>query len=106
MEKEARGLASEERRNFRRAKAKPLFDDLESWLEAQLPKLSGKTALAGAIRHALTRLPKARPHLADGRLEIDNNAVELAAAGGLGPQELAIRRLRRRCFILLIPSCD
>lgn len=78
VEKEARGLAPEERRTFRQAKAKPVFDDLESWLEAQLPKLSGKTPLAGAIRYALTRLPKARPYLEDGRLEIDNNAVERA----------------------------
>jgi len=71
VEKQACGLAPGER-------AVPLFDDLETWLGAQLPKISGKTPLAGAIRYALNRLPKARPYLDDGRLEIDNNAVERA----------------------------
>ena len=78
VEKEARGLPPEDRRSLRRAMARPRFDDLESWLEAQLPKLSGKTPLAQAIRYALARLPKARPYLDDGTLEIDNNAVERA----------------------------
>jgi len=78
VEKEARGLASGERLVLRQAKAKTLFDDLEIWLAAQLPRISGKTPLAGAIRYAHARLPKARPYLDDGRLEIDNNAVERA----------------------------
>ena len=78
VEKEVRGLASGERLVLRQAKAKTLFDDLEIWLAAQLPRISGKTPLAGAIRYALARLPKARPYLDDGGLEIDNNAVERA----------------------------
>ena len=51
VEKEARGQSPEERGGLRQTKAKPIFDDLESWLQLQLPKISGKTSLAQAIRY-------------------------------------------------------
>ncbi|OSP48886.1 transposase, partial [Pseudoruegeria sp. SK021] len=57
VEKEARGKSPEERAALRLAKAKPAFDDLELWLQAQLRKISGKTKLAEAIRYALNRMP-------------------------------------------------
>lgn len=76
VEKEAKGKSPEDRVALRQEKAKPVFDELEAWLQAQLPKLSGKTKLAGAIRYALGRMPKARPYLSDGRLELDNNICE------------------------------
>ncbi|MCP4070162.1 MAG: IS66 family transposase, partial [Hyphomicrobiales bacterium] len=53
-------------------------DDLESWLHAQLPKISGQSPLARAIRYALTRMPKTRPYLDNGFLELDNNTCERA----------------------------
>jgi transposase len=65
-----------ERVALRQAKAKPIFDDLEDWLKSQLPKISGKTKLAEAIRYALGRMPKARACLEDGQLELDNNICE------------------------------
>ncbi len=55
-----------------------MFDDLEIWLGAQLPKISGKSELAKAIRYALTRMKKLRPYLDHGFLEIDNNSAERA----------------------------
>ena len=55
-----------------------MFDDLEIWLHAQLPKISGKSELAKAIRYALTRMKKLRPYLDHGFLEIDNNSAERA----------------------------
>ncbi|MEL7031355.1 MAG: IS66 family transposase [Pseudomonadota bacterium] len=78
IEKEARGLPPEERAAIRIDRAKPAFDELESWLAAQLPNISGKSPLARAIRYALGRLPKARPYLSNGHLEADNNAAERA----------------------------
>ena len=78
VEKEARGREPEERGRLRQARAKPLFDDLELWLGAQLPKISGKSELAKAIRYALTRMKKLRPYLDHGFLEIDNNSAERA----------------------------
>ncbi len=76
VEKEAKGKSPDDRVALRQEKAKPVFDELETWLQAQLPKLSGKTKLAGAIRYALGRMPKARAYLSDGRLELDNNICE------------------------------
>lgn len=78
VEQQARGKSPDERAVLRQTHAQPVFDDLETWLKAQLPKVSGKSPLAGAIRYALNRLPKARPYLDNGILELDNNAVERA----------------------------
>ncbi len=81
IEKEARGSPPDQRTAIRQAKARPVFDDLGNWLDAQLPSISGKTPLAGAIRYALTRLPRLRAYLQHGHLEIDNNAAERAIRG-------------------------
>ena len=78
VEKQARGQSQEARVALRQSKAKPTFDDLEIWLHAQLPKISGKSPLAKAIRYALNRLPKTRPYLDNGFLELDNNTAERA----------------------------
>src|SRR4051812_6702540 len=63
VEKEGRGRPPDERVRLRQARAKPIVDDLESWLQAQLPKISGKSELAKAIRYALARMRKLRPYL-------------------------------------------
>ena len=78
VEKEARGQPAERRAAMRRIRAAPRLDDLERWLHVQLPKISAKTPLAAAIRHALSRLKHLRPYLEHGFLEIDNNPVERA----------------------------
>ncbi|MGB0969020.1 MAG: IS66 family transposase [Halocynthiibacter sp.] len=74
----ARGKPQDERVAIRQEHAKPIFDEFEIWLKAQLPKISGKTPMAKAIRYALKRLPKARPYLDHGFLELDNNTAERA----------------------------
>ena len=76
IEKQARGSPPDRRVEIRQAKAKPIFNDLETWLQAQLPSISGKSPLAAAIRYALTRLPRLRPYLKHGVLELDNNTAE------------------------------
>lgn len=78
VEARARGLPPEERRDLRINEATGPFEDLIAWMTAQQSTLSGKTPLAGAIRYALTRLPKLRGYLENGHLEIDNNAAERA----------------------------
>ncbi len=78
VEKEARGKPPDERVRLRQDQARPIFDDLEAWLHAQLPKISGKSELAKAIRYSLTRMKKLRPYLDHGFLEADNNSAERA----------------------------
>ena len=76
VEKETRYKPAEDRAALRQEKAEPIFDDLEAWLTLQLPKISGKSTLAAAIRYALGRMPKARAYLENGQLELDNNICE------------------------------
>lgn len=78
VEKQARGKSPEERAALRQDKAKPVFEELEQWPHDQLPRISGKSPLAKAIRYALGRLPKARAYLDHGYRELDNNAAERA----------------------------
>ncbi len=78
IEKSVRGSPLDRRVEIRQAKAQPIFDDLETWLPEQLATISGKTPLAAAIRYALARMPRLRPYLAHGILELDNNPAERA----------------------------
>lgn len=81
VETRARGSPPDDRVRLRQADAAPILDDLEAWLRAQLGRISGKTPLAGAIPYALTRIPRLRPYLDDGRLELDNTTAERAMRG-------------------------
>ena len=78
VETQARFLPASERVALRQEHAKPIFDDLEVWLKEQLGMISSKTPLAKAIKYALARMPKARPYLDNGFLELDNNTAERA----------------------------
>ena len=76
IEKEIRGSPPDARRAARQVKSKPLFADLQAWLDRTLPSLPGRSGLALAVRYAITRLKRLEIYLEDGRLEIDNNAAE------------------------------
>lgn len=78
VEKQARGHHPSERVQLRQAHARSILDQLEAWLQAQLPRISGKSELAKAIRYALTRIKKLRPYLDHGHVEADNNCAERA----------------------------
>ncbi len=78
IEKEVRGQPPENHASIRRARAEPRLDELERWLQSQLPRISAKIPLAAVIRHALTRLKRLRPYIEHGFLEIDNNPAERA----------------------------
>jgi transposase len=68
VEKDGRGRPPDERVRLRQARAKPILDDLETWLHAQRPRISARSELAKAIRHGLARLGKLRPYLEHGCL--------------------------------------
>ena len=85
VEKVARGLPPDKRTAIRQVEAKPAFDNLEAWLNTQLPNISGKSPLASAIRYALTRMARMRPYLDHGILEIDNSEPVSA----IGPRTMA-----------------
>lgn len=76
IEKEIRGSPPEARVAVRQDRSRPLFNDLQAWLEATLPSLPGRSALATAIRYAITRMGRMGPFFEDGRCELDNNTAE------------------------------
>ena len=78
IEATIRGQSPEARLAVRQAQSAPLFSDLRTWLEATLSQISGKSALAVAIRYMLSRWNALTVVLRDGRACIDNNAAERA----------------------------
>jgi transposase len=78
IEADIRGRVAELRAAARQTRAGPLLDALKTWLQTTLTKVSARSALAGAIRYALSRWEALLRYRDDGRLEIDNNAAERA----------------------------
>ena len=66
MENQAQGQSPTARAVLCQEIANPIFEDLEDWLQAQLPKMSGNSPLAKAIRYTLNLLPKTRAYLDNG----------------------------------------
>jgi hypothetical protein len=62
----------------RRARAGSLLEALKAWLEATLAQVSTRSALAIAIRYALTRWVALVRYCDDGHIGIDNNTAERA----------------------------
>jgi transposase len=78
IESDICGQPAEERCAIRQQRSRPLLAALEPWLREKLALISQKTALAEAIRYALSRWDGLCLFLDDGRAEIDNNVVERA----------------------------
>jgi transposase len=78
IEDDIRGRSAQERQAARQERSRPLVEALQPWLREKLSLISQKTKLAEAIRYALSRWAGLCLFLEDGRVEIDNNAVERA----------------------------
>jgi transposase len=78
LEEEVRGRAPLARRAARQERSAPVTAALFGLWEAELPRISGKSDLAKAIRYALSHRQTLERFLEDGRLDIDNNTVERA----------------------------
>ena len=68
----------DERLALRREQAVPLLAQLKTDFETTLAQISGKSALAQALRYALSRWDALTRYTTDGRLDICNNAAERA----------------------------
>jgi transposase len=71
-----RGHAPERRQPVRHEHSKPVVDDIRTWLDVQLARLSRHARVPEAIRYALRS--GLRFFLDDGRIEIDTNMLERA----------------------------
>ncbi len=78
IEEEIRGKPADLRLSARQTRARPLLEELRSWMEKTLRSLSAKSETAGAIRYALSRWRALTRYTENGLLEIDNSAAERA----------------------------
>jgi transposase len=78
IEAEIRGLDPDTRVKARLERSAAIVATLFDLWEKELPRLSGKSKLAEAIRYALSRRTALERFLTDGRIEIDSNIVERA----------------------------
>ena len=78
VEREARALDPEARRQLRQQRARPVADALHAWLGEQRPKLAKADTTAKAIDYALSNWTALTRYLDDGNVPIDNNAAENA----------------------------
>jgi transposase len=78
IESSIRRRAPEQRAAMRKEHAQPLLEQLKTFLETSLRQVRGKSALAQAIRYALTRWKALTLYVLNGRLEMSNNAAERA----------------------------
>ena len=81
IEKDIRGSPPEARVVERRERAKPLLEELQQWFETKLAALPGRSALAGAIRYAISRMKRMGPYLESGICKLDNNTAERSVKG-------------------------
>ena len=78
VEETIKGLPPDERRRRRQIDSLPIAQAFEACARETVPKLSGKSELAAAFRHALGRWRLLCRCFDDGRLALDNNAAERA----------------------------
>jgi transposase len=78
VEKQARRLAPEERYARRQQQARPVLDELRSWLDDSLPLVPPTSATGKALHYLHREWGKLIRYLHDGRIEIDNNGAENA----------------------------
>jgi transposase len=78
IESSIRGRPPDQRVAARNQYAQPLLEQLKAFLDTSLNRVSGKSALAQAIRYARSRWQALTRYVTDGRLEMSNNAAERA----------------------------
>jgi len=78
IEADVRGQTAEQRLRARREQSRPLVDTMYAWFTELVTRLSGRSAMAQAIRYALNHWDGLTVFLDDGRAEIDTNTVERA----------------------------
>lgn len=76
IEADIRGQPAECRRSLRQARTKSLVEALGRWIKEQLGHVSGRSAIAEAMRYALSHWAGLVRFVDDGRIEIDGNTVE------------------------------
>jgi transposase len=90
------GLSPEEKLLRRQEDIKPGFDAFKEWVETQHKNILTKEAIGRTGHYAVNQLPLIDPFFEDGRIQLDNNAIENKIRPlGTGEEELLIYRFPR-----------
>jgi len=76
VEADARGLTAEQRLLMRQARSRPLWEELNVWLQLERTRVPDGSAIAKAIDYSLNHWVGLGRFLLDGDVPIDNNYVE------------------------------
>jgi len=76
IEKDLRGLSTEQRHAARQERSKPIIDAFELWLAQNRARISAKSPTGEALKYIAKYWDGLILFLDDGRIELDNNAVE------------------------------
>ena len=76
IERQVKGLSSEDRQAIRQSSSKPLCEDLHAWLKLERQRVPEGSATAKAIDYSVNRWEALTTYLADGNVQIDNNHIE------------------------------
>jgi transposase len=78
IETKIRGQSAEVRRSVRQAEAIPILEEMKEWLDETKQQVPPRSLTGMAISYTLHLWESLKQYVKDGRLEIDNNAVENA----------------------------
>lgn len=78
IERRAEELEPEDRRDLRRAEAKPILEEFHRWLLQRQQDALPKSPIGEAIRYTLSNWEALNRYVEDGELSIDNSASERA----------------------------
>ena len=98
VEKAARDLEPDDRRQYRQKHAKPLWETLHAWLSIHRPGVPPQSALGKALGYLAHEWDKLVVYLTDGRILIDNNVTN--AVNGISrviPRHGLFRVTVQRC---------
>lgn len=76
IEAEARTFSAADRLAHRQQFAKPLWDDLHQWMQAERARVPEGSAIAAAVDYSLKRWGPLGRFLHDGAVSVDNNHIE------------------------------
>lgn len=76
IEVDIRGQSAADRLSVRIENSAPLIENFKQWLDQNLAQVSGKSPLGQALRYIAKFWNGLTLFLSDGRIEMDNNAVE------------------------------
>jgi hypothetical protein len=76
VEREVAESDAEARQRIRALKARPIADELHTWLEQHRQRVPNGSATARAIDYCLKRWVALTHYLSDGQVPIDNNWIE------------------------------